>query len=135
MEYMALANYPPSQPFWGRMVAASGAGPQPIPHRSLDAKQLADAIRYCLRPESLSAAENIARMMQTESGVKTAVESFHRNLPLDKMRCHMLPEEPAVWVYKKSLTKPLQLSKTAAQILIDQLRIDPKSLKWSVLSI
>ena len=135
MEYMALANHPFSQPFWGRMVAASGAGPQPIPHRSLDANKLADAIRYCLRPGSLSAAENIAITMQTESGVKTAVESFHRNLPLDKMRCHMLPDEPAVWAYKKSLTKPLQLSKTAAQILIDQLRIEPKCLKWLILSI
>lgn len=130
---MALANHPFSQLFWGRMVAASGAGPQPIPHRSLDANKLADAIRCCLRPESLSAAENIAITMQTESGVKTAVESFHRNLPLDKMRCYMLSDEPAVWTYKKSLTKPLQLSKTAAQILIDQLRIEPKSLKWLVL--
>ena len=132
---MALANYPFSQPFWGNMVAAAGAGPQPIPHRSLDANKLADAILYCLRPESLSAAENISITMQTETGVKTAVESFHRNLPLDKMRCHMLPDEPAVWTYKKSLTKPLQLSKTAAQILVDQLRIEPKSLKWSVVSI
>lgn len=110
-------------------MAAAGAGPKPIPHALLNANNLADAIRFCLQPGTSSAAGTIAEMMQAERGVKTAVESFHRNLPLNKMQCQILPDEPATWVYKKSLTKPLYLSKTAAQVLIDHLRIESKSLQ------
>lgn len=124
-----------SQPFWGNMVAASGAGPKPIPQKLLNTNDLADAILYCLSPEASNAAEGIARMMQTESGVEAAVQSFYRNLPLDRMRCDFLTHEPAVWAYKKSLTKPLYLSKTAAQVLTGHLRIDPKSLLMLVLKI
>src|SRR5690606_19496179 len=40
------------QPFWGRRVAALGAGPRPIPQRRLTATRLAEAIR-----ELVSSAE------------------------------------------------------------------------------
>ncbi|KAB8070951.1 hypothetical protein BDV29DRAFT_197716 [Aspergillus leporis] len=116
------------QPFWGRMIAASGAGAEPIPQKSLTAQNLADAIQYCLTPQAMTAAEGIATRMQSEQGVKTAVESFHRNLPLDRMRCQLLPDQPASWVYKKA-AKPIYLSKLAAQILLDHLRIESKNLQ------
>ncbi|KAF5858188.1 hypothetical protein ETB97_004690 [Aspergillus alliaceus] len=116
------------QPFWGRMIAASGAGAEPIPQKSLTAENLAEAIRYCLTPQARAAAEDIAIRMQSESGVKMAVESFHRNLPLDRMRCQILPDQPASWVYKKS-AKPIYLSKLAGQILLDHMRIEPRSLQ------
>jgi hypothetical protein len=111
------------------MVAASGAGPKPINHKLLNANNLADAIRFCMRPETLEAAGNIANKAQAECGVKEAVESFHRNLPRDTMQCQILSHEPATWVYKKALTKPLYLSKTAAQVLAEHLRIDSKYLQ------
>lgn len=111
------------------MVAASGAGPEPIPQKSLAATNLADAMKHCLRPEALSAAQDLANLMQAESGVEAAVASFHRGLPLDKMRCHILSDEPAVWKYKNSLTEPLFLSKTAARLLVDGSRVNPKDLK------
>ncbi|EYE98736.1 putative sterol glucosyltransferase [Aspergillus ruber CBS 135680] len=118
------------QPFWGNMVAAAGAGPKPIKHTLLNANNLADAIRLCMRPETSTAAGNIANMMQAECGVQTAVESFHRNLPWDMMQCQILPDEPATWIYEKSLSKPLFLSKTAAQVLADHLRLDSKDLQF-----
>jgi UDP:flavonoid glycosyltransferase YjiC (YdhE family) len=40
------------QPFWGNMVAAVGAGPNPIPHKSLTSQNLTDAISFCLNPEA-----------------------------------------------------------------------------------
>ncbi|KAE8145253.1 hypothetical protein BDV25DRAFT_133954 [Aspergillus avenaceus] len=116
------------QPFWGRMIAASGAGSEPIPQKSLTPENLADAIRYCLQPQAMEAAEDIAIRMQSETGVKTAVESFHRNLPLDRMCCQVIPDQPAAWTYTK-YPQPIILSKLAAQILLDHLRIDPKRLQ------
>lgn len=111
------------------MVAVAGAGPKPIKHKLLNANNLAEAIRFCMRPETLEAAGNIANKMQAECGVQKAVESFHRNLPWDTIRCQILSHEPATWVYKKELTKPLYLSTTAAQVLADHLRVDSKHLQ------
>ncbi|GMG09575.1 unnamed protein product [Aspergillus oryzae] len=116
------------QPFWGKMIAASGAGPEPIPQKSLTAENLAEAIQYCLTPQAKEAAKDISNKMQYEAGVKAAVESFHRNLPLDRMRCQVIPDQPASWIYKKS-AKPVFLSKLAAQILLDHLRIESKNLQ------
>jgi hypothetical protein len=109
------------------MVAVAGAGPQPIPYKSLNAKRLADAICFCLTSSAEAAAQGIAEKMKTESGVKAAVESFHANLPLDTMQCDLFPGQPAAWVYEKS-SKSIKLSKMAANILIKQSVIKSKHL-------
>ncbi|KAL2821330.1 hypothetical protein BDW59DRAFT_164212 [Aspergillus cavernicola] len=114
------------QPFWGNLIAASSSGPKPIPYREVTSDNLADAIRFCLKPETLRAAQDIASRMQYESGVATAVDSFHRNLPIDRMKCELLPNRPATWICK---SPPVRLSKLAAQILVEHLRIDKKSLQ------
>ena len=44
------------QPFWGAMVARAGAGPFPIPYKSLDADKLAKQINTALEPNSLERA-------------------------------------------------------------------------------
>ncbi|KAB8271619.1 hypothetical protein BDV30DRAFT_213293 [Aspergillus minisclerotigenes] len=124
----AIVPFFGDQPFWGKMIAASGAGPEPIPQKSLTAENLAEAIQYCLTPQAKEAAKDISNKMQYEAGVKAAVESFHRNLPLDRMRCQVIPDQPASWIYKKS-AKPVFLSKLAAQILLDHLRIESKNLQ------
>ncbi|KAJ5808078.1 Sterol 3-beta-glucosyltransferase, partial [Penicillium riverlandense] len=116
------------QPFWGDMVAKAGAGPDPIPHASLDPDNLAAAIKFCITPEATSAALEISIKMQSESGVAAAVDSFHRNLPLDRMRCSIIPNQVAVWSYGKEKAS-LNLSKTAVSILIQHNRIDAKQLK------
>lgn len=116
------------QPFWGNMVAAAGAGPAPIPHQQLTSDRLAEAIRYCLTPESSKAARNIPEKMMTESGVQAAVESFHRNLPLETMACDIIPNQPAVWGYGKG-KKPIKLSRVAAALVLSKLSIDRKHMK------
>ncbi|THY82622.1 UDP-Glycosyltransferase/glycogen phosphorylase [Aureobasidium pullulans] len=91
------------QPFSGEMIAAAGAGPKPIHHKSLTAENL-------------------------KNGVKKAVQSFHRNLPRQSIRCDMVPHLPAVWTYKVSSKRTIKLPKLAAEVLADQLEIDGKKL-------
>ncbi|KAI1860796.1 uncharacterized protein JN550_011258 [Neoarthrinium moseri] len=110
------------QPFWGAMVAAAGAGPNPIPQRELNSDNLAEAITFCLTQDASVAALSLAEKMRNESGVRTAVDMFHANLPLENLRCDVLPDRAAVWRYKKGKTQ-LKLSKLAADILVDNLKI------------
>ncbi|RDW64603.1 hypothetical protein BP6252_10254 [Coleophoma cylindrospora] len=117
------------QPFWGKMVATAGAGPSPIAHKILNEENLVQAIEYCLTPQASRAAQQIAEKMRTENGVRTAVDSFHRHLPMEKLTCDILPDQPAVWTYKKS-KKHMKLSKAAAQILMQQSKLDRKDLKY-----
>ncbi|KAF7303781.1 Glycosyltransferase family 1 protein [Mycena indigotica] len=105
------------QPFWGNMVADARAGPIPIPHQQLNARNLAGAIAFCLTPEAQAAATVIAERMKGETGVKAAVASFHANLPLTRLQCNILPDKCVAWKVKKG-KKKLRLSKLAAEALI-----------------
>ncbi|KAH7416725.1 glycosyltransferase family 1 protein [Cadophora sp. MPI-SDFR-AT-0126] len=118
------------QAFWGQMIATARAGPQPIHHTRLNENNLTQAIQYCLTQEAVNAAKEISRKMKAEFGVQTAAESFYKNLPVDAMRCDLLPEEPAVWAYTRLKSKkPIKLSDKAAFILTEHKKIDPKHLK------
>ncbi|KAF7885973.1 uncharacterized protein EAF02_004482 [Botrytis sinoallii] len=90
-----------SQPFWGNMVAAAGAGPAPIEHKSLNITTLSDAIKFLLSPDVVTAAQTLASRIQHENGVKEAVNSFHRNLPVKTLSCALLTQQPATWYWKK----------------------------------
>ncbi|KAJ7182617.1 hypothetical protein C8R43DRAFT_1228972 [Mycena crocata] len=117
------------QPFWGNMVAAAGAGPVPIPHRELNAVNLAAAIKLCLTADAAVAARTIAEKMRAEgSGVKAAVASFHANLPLQPLQCDIFLDRPATWTLKKGKRK-IRLSKLAAEVLVQDMGIDRKALK------
>ncbi|CAG7925672.1 unnamed protein product [Penicillium olsonii] len=116
------------QLFWGNLIASRGLGPKPIPHKSLNPQNLADAIRFCLTPSAQAAARDVANQMRDEAGVSTAVASFHRNLPLDRMRCDLLTSEPAVWKLKKS-SKPFYLSRLAAEVLVEHHRLKASDLE------
>ncbi|OQD69774.1 hypothetical protein PENPOL_c002G10595 [Penicillium polonicum] len=116
------------QPFWGAMVAAAGAGPVPIPHRELNADNLAEGIRYCLTNQAITAASAIAVKMASETGVQAAVSSFHSHLPLERLSCDICPGVPAVWSYSTRDIN-LKLSKVAAATLVGQNLINPKRLK------
>ncbi|OGM48486.1 putative sterol glucosyltransferase [Aspergillus bombycis] len=116
------------QPFWGNMIAAAGAGPEPIPHKNLTAQKLADAITYCLTPQAVAVARDIADRIRQECGVRAAVNSFHAHLPRRKMQCDLIPSEPAVWYFKTG-RRTVKLSKVAAWTLKHQGRIQGKHLK------
>lgn len=110
------------------MVAAAGAGPEPIEHKALNVDILADAIAFCLSPNAVRAAKSIASKMRAEDGVRTAVNSFYRNLPVATMSCDLIPRQPATWKWKKGKSS-LQLSHRAASILVEYKKIDAGSLK------
>ena len=118
-----FSNSLDSQPFWGNMVASSGAGPRPIDRESLDPTSLAAAIRFCLTPGAQLAAQKIAEKMSNECGVKEAVKSFHRNLPTKQMRCDLLPRKAAVWKYELDNKKSMKLSDEAAFVLMEQKKV------------
>lgn len=115
------------------MIAAAGAGPLPLHHKSLNQDNLAQSIQYCLTSAARSAAAEISKKMRQESGVQRAVQSFLTNLPVDALRCDILPEQAAVWRYsnkgKKGPKKTMKFSDEAAFILVKHNIIDPKLLK------
>lgn len=109
------------------MVANAGAGPRPIPHRQLNAENLAKSIRYCLSPQAVNAAQAIAAKMRAERGVKAAADSWWKQLPLERMQCDLVPGQPAAWVYDKS-KRPIKLSKIAAEVLLSHDAVTLKHL-------
>jgi sterol 3beta-glucosyltransferase len=62
------------QPFWGRRVAALGAGPAPIPRKQLTAERLAAAIRQAVGDAEMQRrAANLGALIRSEDGVTAAV--------------------------------------------------------------
>jgi len=110
------------------MIAAAGAGLEPIPHKSLTAEKLADAITYCLTPEAASVAQTMANRINQEDGVRAAVKSFYAHLPRRDMECDLLPGEPAVWKFKMG-RRIVKLSKVAAMTLRNQGHLQEKHLQ------
>lgn len=109
-------------------MAAAGAGPCPISYKNISTESLTDALRFCLREDASAAAKGIAEQMKGESGVRRAVASFHANLPLETMRCNMMPDQPATWSLKKD-GRYIRLSKEAAGILLREGQVAWNDLK------
>ncbi|PVH82903.1 glycosyltransferase family 1 protein [Cadophora sp. DSE1049] len=124
----AIVPFFGDQPFWANMVAAAGAGPRPIDYKSLSIASLSKAIAVCIAPETQIAAQKIAEKMKAENGVRAAVRSFHRNLPIQELNCDMVPKHPANWSWKKG-KRTLKLSHRAASILVEHKKIEASSLK------
>lgn len=62
------------QPFWGRCVTALGAGPRPIPQRTLTADRLAQAIRTATTDDGMHRrAADLGERIRAEQGVARAV--------------------------------------------------------------
>ncbi|WQF82470.1 Putative UDP-glucuronosyl/UDP-glucosyltransferase, Glycosyltransferase family 28 [Colletotrichum destructivum] len=116
------------QPFWGAVVAEAGAGPDPIPYRSLTSQKLIHAIQLCLSPEAVAAAQQLADSMRTENGVQAAVDAFHANLPKNKMACDFFSDQPAALVYGRG-KKQVKMCRPVASILVKNERLERKQLK------
>ncbi|KAM0752550.1 UDP-Glycosyltransferase/glycogen phosphorylase [Meredithblackwellia eburnea MCA 4105] len=114
------------QPFWGEMIARAGAGPAPINHKKLNADNLTESIQFLLKPDVQLAAEMLGKQIREEDGAKEIVDSVYRHLPLQDMRCDLVPEEVAVFWSDKEYIK---LSAFAAEVLIQARELDPKTLK------
>lgn len=110
------------------MVASAGVGPGPLIPSSLTVERLAQAIRFCLAESVREAAQSIAEKMQHETGVKTAVQSFHRNLNAQALQCDLISDQAAVWSCKAG-KKRVKISKVAAQAIAAQRPSLSKQLK------
>ncbi|KAI2785971.1 Sterol 3-beta-glucosyltransferase UGT80B1 [Penicillium oxalicum] len=113
------------QQFWGDIVARNGAGPLPIPHKELTVDGLSNAIEFALKDSTREKAQEIAKKMEGESGVRDGVRSFHRQLDLRSLRCAVCPTRPAVWHLKHT---EVGLSALAAAILVETGKVDPQDL-------
>jgi sterol 3beta-glucosyltransferase len=77
------------QAFWGRRVAAVGAGPEPIPQRQLTPESLAGALRVVLAdPGMRRRAEELGARVRAEEGVKAAVSVIQRELGARQAASH-----------------------------------------------
>lgn len=107
------------QYFWAARVASSGAGPEAVPHKRLNAEKLTEGIRYCLSPEARDAAQGLADSIQREGdGAANAARIFHEHLGFDgtdSMRCSILHDKCAVWQPRGTHIK---LSALAADVLV-----------------
>lgn len=68
------------QPFWGKRVAAIGAGPEPIPVKGITAQRLVAALDSADEPALRVRAQDVGRMIQKENGVREAVRIIESKL-------------------------------------------------------
>jgi UDP:flavonoid glycosyltransferase YjiC (YdhE family) len=54
------------QPWWGRQVSTRGAGPDPIPVKTLTSENLADAIKFTKTQEALASAGRMGEDIKKE---------------------------------------------------------------------
>ncbi|WRT69975.1 uncharacterized protein IL334_006966 [Kwoniella shivajii] len=114
------------QAFWGNMIHKAGAGPPPIPQKTLSVENLAKAIEFATSPHAKAAAKGMADKIRSESGETKGAESFHKHLPLLNMRCDVDPNQIALWW---SDTLCLRLSGSVAAMMVDQGKLDWKDLE------
>ncbi|KAF0645288.1 hypothetical protein FPSE5266_00805 [Fusarium pseudograminearum] len=115
------------QPFWGAMIARAKAGPDPIPYKQLTAEKLAEAIKFCVKPETLEQAKAMGQKIREEKGTDVGGKSFHDHLEVDKLRCTLAPSRAAAWRVRRT---QVRLSAFAAAILVEQ-----GILQWSDLKL
>jgi UDP:flavonoid glycosyltransferase YjiC (YdhE family) len=105
------------QPFWGAMVARAKAGPDPIAYKNLTADGLAEAIQFCLRPDTVERAKEYGEQIREEKGTDVGGQSFHNNLDIQALRCSLAPSRAAAWRVRRS---DVRLSPLAAAVLVDE---------------
>jgi UDP:flavonoid glycosyltransferase YjiC (YdhE family) len=84
------------QPFWGRMVYLSGAGPQPIKPSRMSIEKLKTAIEFCMKDEVRRSAEALGEKMRQSVGSRSCREREKLN-PLAERRpawSELLPSTP-----------------------------------------
>ncbi|EXJ82749.1 hypothetical protein A1O3_06564 [Capronia epimyces CBS 606.96] len=105
------------QYFWGKVVHAAGAGPQPVEHVNLTADILARQIREVMDPRIQARAREIGAAIQHDRGCENSARSLHQSFDLDAARCHLIRDRIAVWEMKGS---GVRLSCLAAAVLVDR---------------
>lgn len=74
------------QKFWGEAVHRAGAGPAPIPNKTVSVELFANALTAIKTEAMREAAGILGEKIRSERGEVAGVESFQRHLPMDDMR-------------------------------------------------
>lgn len=119
------------QPFWGAMTSRAGAGPDPVPFKTITSDLLAAAILKALTPEALERAKLLGESIAKEDGAGLGAKSFHRMLDMKAHRCLVSPHRVAVTRIKRT---HIRLSALAAIVLGDEGLIKSSDLTLSVYS-
>jgi hypothetical protein len=101
--------------FWGTVIEESGAGPHPIPGKSITVDQLVEAFHFVNKTTTRAAAERLRDSILKEDGCVTAVHAFHANLPLKRMYSDLEPTFAACY---RSEKYNIQISRPVAQVLV-----------------
>ena len=112
--------------FWGDIIHRAGAGPCPIPYRSLNVEALAQAIQAAMNPEVLECASRLRESIAKEDGVQRALQNIYACLPAERMACALDSSRVAVW---KSKSTGIQISTVAATVLRKEGLVDWKDLE------
>lgn len=68
--------------FWGDAVHNAGAGPAPIPIKTLSAETLTSALQHAISAEAVAAAGVLGEKIRAEKGEDRGVDSFTQGMPL-----------------------------------------------------
>jgi hypothetical protein len=101
--------------FWGTVMEKSGAGPRPLPGKSITVGQLVEAFHFVHKSTTRTAAERIRDAILKEDGCEAAVHAFHASLPLTRMHSDLEPTFSACY---RSDKYNIQISRPVAQILV-----------------
>ncbi|KAK2603612.1 hypothetical protein QQS21_004193 [Conoideocrella luteorostrata] len=118
------------QYFWGSMVGKSGAGPEPVPYKSLDSDKLAEGIKYLLTDEAKLAAGKISESIEKDGdGAQNTVATFHKHMKVygpPTLSCAIDKSQVAVWKVKGT---HVRLGAASAQILVSRGELTWKKLR------
>ncbi|KAI5458067.1 hypothetical protein BGZ63DRAFT_474529 [Mariannaea sp. PMI_226] len=114
------------QQFWGSMVAKAHAGPDPIPYKDLTAEKLAQALQFCLQPDTMAQATQLGHKIREEKGADVGGKSFHDHLDTEKMRCMVAPGRAATWRVRRT---QVRLSPLSVAVLIEEGLLEYSDLK------
>ena len=73
--------------FYSHAVAATGAGPPPVPFEKLTVANLTDRFSQITHPRFAEAAKAVADKINAENGLEAGLSDFNRQLPLEDMVC------------------------------------------------
>jgi hypothetical protein len=79
-------------------------------------------------PETREAAQILSTFIQQEDGVQAAVDSFHRNLPWEKMKCDFHPDQAASLATGHG-AKKVKMSKPVASLLLEAGKVKKGDLR------
>jgi UDP:flavonoid glycosyltransferase YjiC (YdhE family) len=114
------------QPFWGHMIARAGAGPEPIPFKSLTAIGLAAAIESALGRYMQEKSHALGGLVNKEKGIECGIRSFYQQLNLAMLQCSLTPMSAATWRIRKT---DIRLGSTSSALLIDMGLLDLDKLE------